>query len=97
MVNRDFLFKIMTGVSYEDKPPWQFRYYSRAIEILRAMMIKKDEAKIRKMQEDYKKQSLVMNAQAKAKKEREIHYAENSFRCPYYQSPEANKPIGRVF
>lgn len=35
-------------------------------------ILKKDEARIKKMQADFQKQSLVMNAKAKAKKEREI-------------------------
>lgn len=38
-------------------------------------ILKKEEAKIKKMQEDFQKQSLVMNDKAKAKKEREIQKA----------------------
>lgn len=35
-------------------------------------ILKKDEAEIKKLQQDFQKQSLVMNAKAKAKKERDI-------------------------
>jgi len=58
------LVTIKEGKSVRDKLKTEFDKKQK--------LLKKDESAIQKAQENYKKQSLVMNAQAKTNKEREI-------------------------